>query len=69
MQVVIFHQFAPTDAELLAQELEGISVTCHDIGYVIGDIHLVRISEPGLLLQFLLGCKELFLRSLSLVLS
>lgn len=54
MQVIIFHQFPPADVELLAQELESVSVTSHNIGNVIGNIHLMRIGKPGLLLQLLL---------------
>ena len=54
MQVVILHQFAPTDVELFAQELESIAVAGHNVGNVVGNIHLMRVGKPGFLLQFFL---------------
>ena len=54
MQVVILHQFAPTDVELFVQELESIAVAGHNVGNVVGNIHLMRVGKPGFLLQFFL---------------
>ena len=54
MQVVILHQFAPTDVELFAQELESIAISGHNVGNVVGNIHLMRVGKPGFLLQFFL---------------
>ena len=53
-RVVILHQFAPTDVELFAQELESIAVAGHNVGNVVGNIHLMRVGKPGFLLQFFL---------------
>ena len=54
MQIIILHQFLPTDIEFLTQETESIAITSYNISYVISYIYLMRISQPGFLLQFLL---------------
>ena len=54
LQVIILHQLPPTDAELLPQELESISIACYDVSDIVGDIDLMRTGKPGLLLQFFL---------------
>ena len=47
MEVVVFHQLLPADVKLLAQHLEGVSVARHDISYIVGNVHLMRIGQPS----------------------
>ena len=54
LQVIVFHQLLPADAKLLAQRLEGVAVTGHNVSDAVGNEHLMRTGKPGLLLhQFL----------------
>ena len=59
VEVVVFHQLLPADAELASEQAEGVSLAHDDVGQSVGQIDLMGVDEPGLLLHLLLPAAEL----------
>ena len=59
VQVVVLHQLLPAYPELSAQQAEGVSLPDHDVDQAVGQVCLVRVGQPGFLLQQLLPASGL----------